>query len=86
MAAIDNTAPLPGSRPPTNKITGAAAKLNTGMSQAHSISRPPPIPAHRGGAPTIPQRHGGKPTILHYPGGSSTIPHHYGGKPTIPSP
>ena len=74
MAAIDNTAPLPGSRPPTSKITGAAAKLNTGMSHAHSISRPPPIPAHNGGASTIP----------YHPGGKLTIPQRHGGKLTIP--
>jgi len=41
MAKIDNIAPLPGRNLPNSTIIGAAAKLNTGMSQAHSISKPP---------------------------------------------
>ena len=44
MAAMESTAPLPGSRSPMRTIIGAAAKLNTGMSQAHCISWRLPLP------------------------------------------
>jgi hypothetical protein len=37
MAKMATKAPLPGNRGPTMTITGAAMKLKTGMSQAHSM-------------------------------------------------
>ena len=41
MARIDNHEPFPGRNLPKTTMSGAAAKLKIGMSQAHSIRLPP---------------------------------------------
>jgi hypothetical protein len=41
MAKIAKNDPLPGKTRPNTTINGAAAKLNTGISQAHSILSAP---------------------------------------------
>ena len=61
MAKIAKNDPLPGKTRPNTTINGAAAKLNTGISQAHSILKRP----HRRNPPNPRLSKGGALFSLH---------------------